>query len=141
MKIPEDIFAIADTSDNGEKDKILHDDILKEINKTCFPKTSKYQRCKWCDSCISSIGVFKLKQQLGGAKQFKAESRYKINQKCLSEILHGKKYLGRKQKKHRASGTKDDPKLIEDKEEEGEAKGEQEEPEGPEEQTGETSGK
>ena len=64
---------------------------------------------------LAALVYFKLKQQLlGGAKQFEVVAIYKINQKWLSEILHGKKYLGGKQAKHRASGTKDNPKVVDD---------------------------
>ena len=43
---------------------------------------------------LAALVYFKLKQQLlGGAKQFEVAAKYKINQKNLSEILHGKKYL------------------------------------------------
>ena len=77
-----------------------------------------------------ALSYFKLKQQiLGGAKQFEAAARYKVTQKHFSEILHGKKSLGAKQKQHRASGTKGDPELIEDDDKGEEGKEEEEETE------------
>ena len=54
VKIPEEIFAIADTSDNDDKDENLQDDILME---NLFSKTIESQRRKWCDSSTGSTGV------------------------------------------------------------------------------------
>ena len=128
LKIPEEILTVAESSDNEDKDETSSDEILKDINKTCFPIPFKVEDTNDMTHALAALVYFKLKQELlRGAKQFEVAVRYKINQKCLREILHGKKYLGGKQKKHRASGTKGDTKLIEDEDKEGE---EEEEPEG-----------
>ena len=48
-------------------------------------------------------------------------AHYSVNLKKLSKVIHGKKYLGGTQKKHRASGMKD-IELIYDEDEEDEEK-------------------
>ena len=59
---------------------------------------------------LVALVYFKLKQQLlEGAKQFKVAVRYKVPQKCLSEILHGNKYLGGKQGKKESYRNKTRP--------------------------------
>ena len=91
---------------------------------------------------LAALAYFKLKQQvLGGTKQFEVAARYKVTQKHLSEILHGKKYLGGKQKQYRATGTKDDPELIDNDDKKEEEKEEQEETEEMEEQAENPSSK
>ena len=126
-------MTVAEVSDNKDKDETLSDDILKEINKTCFPRLSKVEDTNDMIRALATLVYFKLKQQLlREAKQFEAAARYKINQKCLSEILHGKKCLGGGGTEEMQS-IKDQgrSKLIEDKDKEGK---EEEEREGPEEQ-------
>ena len=102
VKIPEGIFVLADTSDNENKDKTSQNDILKEIIKTCFLRPCIVEDANDGTHVLAALVYFKLKQQLlGGAKQFEAAVRYKVPQKCLSEFLHGKKYLGGKQGKRK----------------------------------------
>ena len=43
-----------------------------------------------------------------------------MNQKRLSEVIHGKKYLGGKQKKQKAAGMKSDPEVTDEEEDEDE---------------------
>ena len=75
---------------------------------------------------LAALMYFKLHQQIiGSAKQFKAVAHYSVNQKRLSEVIHGKKYL-RKKQKHKGKGTEDDPEILH-KEEELEEEGEEEE--------------
>ena len=91
LKMPEKILEAAETSDSEDKDETTLDDILKEINKTCFPKPSKVEDTNDVTCALAALVYFNLKQQLlGSANQFEVAARYKINQKHLIEILHGK---------------------------------------------------
>ena len=57
--------------------------------------------------------IFKLRKEfIGSATQFEAGATFRVNQKWLSEVLHGKKYLGGKQKPPSGKGTKSDPLQI-----------------------------
>ena len=115
VKVPKEIFDIVNTGKSEDKEEDSQEKILKEINKMCFPWSSKIEDANNVTHLLAALASFKLKQQvLEGTKQFEAAARYKVTQKHLSEILHGKKYLGGKQKQQRATGTKDDPELIDD---------------------------
>ena len=68
-------------------------------------------------SGLTATIYFRLKQQIfGNGKQFQAARRYGITAKCLSELLHGRKYLGGKQQA--ALSAVDDPEYIDNDKEE-----------------------
>ena len=76
------------------------ENILKDINKMCFTKPLKLEDTNNLTWVLATLVYIKLKQQtIRDAHQFEAATRYKINQKCLSEILHRKKHLDSKQKR------------------------------------------
>ena len=101
VKVPLDIFDIVDTGDREDKEEDPQVDNLKGINKNCFPWPSRIEDANDGTCALAALAYFKLKQQvLGGTEQFEAAARYKVTQKNLIGILHGKKYLGGKQKQH-----------------------------------------
>ena len=83
---------------------------LKQVFQTCFPCPVSLKDENDITRALAALVYFKLCQQIiGGAKQFEAAARYSVNQKKLSEVIHGKKYLGGKQRKRKATGTKEEP--------------------------------
>ena len=106
----------------------------KKLKQICFCSPARLKDENNITRALVALVYFKLHQQtIGGAKQFEAAAHYNVNQKRLSEVIHGKKYLGGEQKKQKTAGTKSGPELIDkdDKEEEEEEQ-EEEEAEGAE---------
>ena len=115
IQIPPGLFNTPEAGDGETAEEKSQDDILKEINKCCFPRPSKVKEANDITCALAALVYFKLKQQLiCGTHQFEATARYKINQKWLSEILHRKRYLGGMQWKCKVSDTKEDPEVIDD---------------------------
>lgn len=89
----------------------------ESICKECFPVPSRLKNANDLTKGLAATVYYKLKQQIFcWAKQFEAAAHYGVNQKWLSELLHGRKYLGGKQCILR--GMKENPEVIEDEEEE-----------------------
>lgn len=73
-----------------------------------FPKTSKTENKNDATKALAALVYFKMcREFMGMATQFEAVAAFGINQRRLSEVLHGQKYLGGKQKVN-VKGTEED---------------------------------
>ena len=100
-----------------EQEEEPEEEKLKQIFSTCFPHQARLKDENNITRALAVLVFFKLCQQIiRGAKQFEAAAHYSVNQKRLSKVIHRKKYLRGKQKKHRALGTKENPEIVDDEE-------------------------
>ena len=109
LNIPPNILTPDITSseeEKGNQNKILAD---------CYPKLSGVKNKNNAMKVLVALVYFKIKRELiGAATQADTATAFGVNQKCLLEVIHGKKYFGSKQ---RARGTEEDQLQVKEEEE------------------------
>lgn len=86
---------------------------VKEIIQDSFPIPSRLKDKYDITKALAALMYFKLRKAIfSNANKFESAHRYGVNPKWLSEIIHGRKYMGGKQRKR--SGTKEHPLEIKD---------------------------